>query len=204
VEIAIVTSNSYFSYLLISDLLQNHHDDVVSLILTPNKIKGKTTLQTAMHVLQKTGWSNFCYKVVSYVWFVMIEYLYKMGVVKHCVQPENLAEKYGIDIFKTNDCNSQETLNYLKTKNIDILLSVNVYQRMLEPLLSIPKISAVNNHFGLLPKYKGMAPYIWAMANNEKEIGLSVHHMVLNFDEGKLIKQEKMQLHPKDSNGCIP
>ena len=52
-----------------------------------------------------------------------------MSVVKHCVQPKNLAGKYGIDIVKTSDCNSQETLNYLKTKNIDILLLINVYQR---------------------------------------------------------------------------
>ena len=36
-------------------------------------------------------------------------------------------------------------------------------------------------------------------ANGEKEIGLSIHHMVLKFDEGKLIRQERMPLEPKDS-----
>jgi methionyl-tRNA formyltransferase len=93
--------------------------------------------------------------------------------------------------------------------DIDIILSINVYQRMREPLLNLPKITAINNHFGMLPKYKGMAPYIWAMANGEKEIGLSVHHMVLEFDEGRLIKQEKLPLKPGDSamgvyiRGCI-
>lgn len=208
-RIAIITSDSFFSYLLISDLVSQRPEDIVSIVISPSRVKGKGTFGTVIHVLKKTGWRNLIYKVVASLWVYFAEALHKVGIVHHCVTPSNIAKRYNIDLYYTQDCNDDATLNYLRSKNIDILLSINVYQRMLEQLLSIPKIAAVNNHFGLLPKYRGMAPYVWAMANGEKEIGLSVHHMVLEFDEGKLIRQERMPLKKKDSamgvciRGCL-
>ena len=198
-RISIITSDSFFSYLLISHLVETQSENVACIIITPSKVKGKGTLGSVIHVFKKTGLSNLVYKIVAGLWVYFAEALHKLGLVHHCITPSNLAKRYGIDLYYSQDCNDETTLDYLRNKNIDVLLSINVYQRMLEPLLSLPKIAAVNNHFGLLPKYRGMAPYIWAMAHGEKEIGLSVHHMVLAFDEGKLIKQEKMPLKPKDS-----
>lgn len=208
-KIGIITSDSFFSYLLISDLAKNRAEDITCIVITPSRVKGKGLFGSVKHVLKKTGWRNLIYKVVASLWVYFAEALHNIGIVRHCITPGNIAKQYNIDLCHTQDCNNDATLDYLRSKNIDILLSINVYQRMLEPLLSLPKITAINNHFGLLPKYRGMAPYIWAMANGEKEIGLSVHHMVLEFDEGKLIRQDRMPLNAKDSamgiyiRGCL-
>jgi folate-dependent phosphoribosylglycinamide formyltransferase PurN len=208
-NIAIITSDSFFSYLLISDVVQQRKDNIACIVITPSKIKGKSTWQSVKHVYKKTGWRNLMYKIVANLWVYFAEVLSKFDLVKHSVVPSNLAKKSDINLYYSQDCNDQSTLDYLQEKKIDVILSINVYQRILEPLLNLPKIAAVNNHFGLLPKYRGMAPYIWAMANGEKEFGLSVHHMVLDFDEGKLIKQKKMELAPHDSamgvyiRGCM-
>lgn len=208
-RIAIITSDSFFSYLLISDIVQHRTNDITCIVVTPSRVKGKGIFGSVMHVLKKTGWRNLIYKVVANLWVYFAEALHKIGIVRHCITPSNIAKRYNIDLYHTQDCNDDTTLDYLRSRDIDILLSINVYQRMLEPLLSMPRIAAVNNHFGLLPKYRGMAPYIWAMANGETEIGLSVHHMVLEFDEGKLIRQERVPLRPNDSamgvyiRGCL-
>jgi len=208
-RIAIITSDSFFSYLLISDLVKHRSKDIVSIVITPSRVKGKGIFGTSIHLLKKTGWHNFVYKVVAGLWLYFAEALHKVRLLRHCITPSNVANRYGIDLYCSKDCNDAVTLEYLRSKNIDVLLSINVYQRMLEPLLSMPRIAAINNHFGLLPKYRGMAPYIWAMANGEKEIGLSIHHMVLNFDEGRLIRQTRIPLQPKDSamgvylRGCL-
>jgi folate-dependent phosphoribosylglycinamide formyltransferase PurN len=208
-RIAIITTDSFFSYLLISSIIKLRPNDVVSIIVTPSKVKGKGVFGSAFQVYKKTGWQNFSYKIVAGLWVYFAEILYKMGLLHHCVTPSNVAERYGINSYYSRDCNDEPTIAYLRKENIDVLLSINVYQRMHEPLLSMPKIAAINNHFGLLPKYRGMAPYIWAMANGEKEIGLSVHHMVLQFDKGRIIRQERMPLEPGDSamgvylRGCL-
>jgi folate-dependent phosphoribosylglycinamide formyltransferase PurN len=198
-NIAIITTDSYFSYKLISKLVEKRYKDVVSVIITPSRVKGKGVIGSVKHILKKTGWKNLFYKVIVSLCIYFAEFLYKLKIIKHCITPSNLAKKYNVDIFRSNDCNDNDTFEYLKQKNIDIIISINVYQRIKEHILNLPKISAVNNHFGLLPKYKGMSPYIWAMANGEKEIGLSVHHMVLEFDEGKVIKQEKLSIQKNDT-----
>lgn len=209
IRIAIITSESYFSCLLISDLVKNHRENITCIVITPSKVTGKSALGSVVHVYKKTGFRNLVYKVVAGLWVYFAEALYKIGMVRHCITPSNLSMRYGIDLYHSQNCNDKATLAYLQRKNIDVLLSINVYQRMHEPLLALPKVAAINNHFGMLPKYKGMAPYIWAMANGEKEIGLSIHHMVLKFDEGKLIRQDRMPLEPKDSamgvyiRGCL-
>lgn len=208
-HVAIITSDSFFSCLLISDLVKQRQKDIKTIVITPSKVKGKGALGTVIDVLRKTGWSNLVYKIVVSLWTYFAKALHRIGIIRHCITPSNVAKRYHIDLYHTQNCNDDATLDYLRTKDIDILLSINVYQRMLEPLLSIPKLAAVNNHFGLLPQYRGMAPYIWAMANGEKEIGLSIHHMVIEFDKGKLIQQKRMPLKPKDSamgvyiRGCL-
>ena len=198
-RIAIITSDSFFSYLLISDIVKNRTNDISCIVITPSTVKGKGKVASVIHVFKKTGFRNVAYKVITYTWICFAELLHKCKLIRHGITPSNLAETNGIDMYHSQNCNDDETLTYLRSRDIDILLSINVYQRMLEPLLALPRITAINNHFGLLPKYKGMAPYIWAMADGETEIGLSVHHMVLEFDEGKLIKQKRMPVNPGDS-----
>ena len=44
----------------------------------------------------------------------------------------------------------------------------------------------------MLPKYKGLTPVRDALKQNEKEMGVSVHYMTENLDDGKLIKQQKI------------
>jgi len=209
VRIGIVTSDSFFSYLLISDLVMRRPQDIACIVITPARVKGRGAIGSVALVWRKSGWANLVYKVVAGLWVYFAEAMHRIGLLRHCITPSNLAKRYGIDLFHSGDCNDEETLAYLRARDIDVLLSVNVYQRMHEPLLSLPKITALNNHFGLLPKYRGMAPYVWALANGEKEIGLSVHHMLLEFDRGRLVRQERMPLRAKDSamgvylRGCL-
>jgi methionyl-tRNA formyltransferase len=198
-KIAILTTDSYFSCRLISEIVEKRTKEIAAVVITPSKVKGKGTLSSAWHIYKKTGFRNLLYKIVASLWVYFAEFLYKTGFIKHCITPSNLAEKFNIELFKSKDCNDELTYNYLKEKNIDIILSINVYQRIKENILALPKITAINNHFGLLPKYKGMGPYIWAMSNGEKQIGMTVHHMVLEFDEGRIIEQKTLEIEPNDS-----
>jgi methionyl-tRNA formyltransferase len=199
VKIAIITTDSYFSCRLISELVRTRSKEIAAIVITPSKVKGKGTLSSIKYVYKKTGLRNLIYKIVASSWVYFAEFLYKTGIIKHCITPSNIAQKYNIEIFRSSDCNDDLTFNYLSQKNIDVLLSINVYQRIKEKMLDLPKITAINNHFGLLPKYKGMAPYIWAMASGEKEIGMTVHHMVLEFDEGRIIDQKILPVKKNDT-----
>lgn len=47
----------------------------------------------------------------------------------------------------------------------------------------------INLHYSLLPKYRGMHSTVWAILNNEKKLGLSIHEMNEDIDDGPIIKQ---------------
>jgi len=126
---------------LISHLVKTNLDDIVCIVITPSKVKGKETLGSVVHVFKKTGFRNLDYKIIAGLWVCFAETLHKIGVLPHCITPSNIAKRYSIDLYYSQNCNNKATLDYLRPQNIDVLLSVNVYQRMIEPLLERPLVS---------------------------------------------------------------
>lgn len=51
----------------------------------------------------------------------------------------------------------------------------------------------INIHYSLLPKYRGLHSTVWAILNNEEYLGLSIHLMNENIDDGPIIYQFKIK-----------
>ena len=49
--------------------------------------------------------------------------------------------------------------------------------------------TCINIHYSLLPKYRGLHSIVWAILNDEDELGLSIHLMNKNIDDGDIIHQ---------------
>ena len=58
-------------------------------------------------------------------------------------------------------------------------------------ILDAPKYGCINYHTALLPKYRGRQPLFWALLNNEKTTGITIHKMDEFIDKGELIIQKK-------------
>ena len=70
---------------------------------------------------------------------------------------------------------------------------VNSYSMRLQPdVLAIPTDAAVNVHGALLPAYRGANPLEWALINDERETGVTMHHMTDAFDEGDIVSLRKV------------
>jgi len=67
------------------------------------------------------------------------------------------------------------------------------------PILDIPAKGCINVHCAPLPRYGGMSPYVWALANNEDRSAATIHYMEERLDEGDIIVQEKMDVVKNDS-----
>lgn len=57
------------------------------------------------------------------------------------------------------------------------------------PEMLIEKKKILNIHYSLLPKYRGLHSTVWAILNNEENLGLTVHEMNSYFDDGNVIYQ---------------
>jgi len=109
----------------------------------------------------------------------------------------------------TADVNQEQCLQRLRGLAPDLAFSVNVYQRLHAPVLAIPRLGVVNVHFGMLPFYRGMSPYMWALSRGEAEIGITAHFMDERFDTGDIIAQRIVRVRSQDSacavylRGCL-
>ncbi len=135
------------------------------------------------------------YGVIRFLKTVMLVLYWKL---KNGGKVYNHLKKKGIDIKYVEKINSTEFLDYLKSMEIDILISNNCPQKLKKPLLDIPRKCAINLHLGMLPAYRGVFPIFHALINNEKEIGVTVHYMDEDFDNGLIIEQKAITVAKKD------
>lgn len=97
--------------------------------------------------------------------------------------------KHKIDYLHTVSINSSEFIETVMSFKIDLLVSMSFNQIFKSHILSVPKIGVINCHAGKLPFYRGRNILNWALINDEKEFGITVHFVDEGIDTGDIIKQ---------------
>jgi methionyl-tRNA formyltransferase len=108
------------------------------------------------------------------------------------------AGELGIKTFQPAKVNSKESIESLKKLNADLFIVVSFGQILSKLVLSLPKLYCLNIHASLLPKYRGAAPINWAIANGEKETGVTIMRMNEKMDEGDVILKEILPVSEQD------
>lgn len=133
-------------------------------------------------------------------------------VAKKCLEFLNKnAQKF--NIFAVTEKNS-EVFKYCKKKSIKIVnlkklekskikydygFSIRFNKILNRRIINKFQEGIINMHGGPLPKYRGSANHIFAIINNEKNFGVSLHFINENLDEGNLIKVKKFKIFKKDT-----
>ena len=94
----------------------------------------------------------------------------------------------------TKDVNSPDFINKLSNLKPDIFIVAGFPQIFSKKLLSLPSKLTINQHAGLLPKYRGGSPLNWQIINGEKNIGISLIKMDEGIDSGEIISEESFLL----------
>lgn len=102
----------------------------------------------------------------------------------------------GISYFLEDINNHHETLASFKP---DLLISCYYRFIVSQKILDLPKVGSYNIHPSLLPYYKGTFSSPWAIINDEKFTGVSIHEMLAEVDMGRIICQEKIEIRKFDT-----
>lgn len=99
---------------------------------------------------------------------------------------------------------TDEILNLLKELKIDLIVLAGFLKLIPEKIISEFKGRIINIHPALLPKFGGKGMYGMHVHEavydaQEKETGITIHHVNEKFDEGAIIFQEKFSLDENDS-----
>ena len=107
----------------------------------------------------------------------------------------------GIPVFQPESFREEETVEQLRCLKPDVV-AVVAYGRILpQKVLDIPPRGCINIHASILPRYRGSAPYQWAVLDGLTETGVTAQHMVLKMDAGDIIDVSKTAIGENETAG---
>jgi len=112
----------------------------------------------------------------------------------HSTPIRQAGDRLGIKTFQPDNVNTDDSIGYLKKFGADVFIVVSFGQILVRRLLDIPRLYSLNVHASLLPKYRGAAPINWAIANGEKETGITIIKMNEKMDEGDIVVKAKVPI----------
>lgn len=110
---------------------------------------------------------------------------------------------YNIPYFKLKNVNSEESLNIIRKYDCDLLVSMSFNQIFKEEIINISKNGIINCHAGKLPFYRGRNILNWAIINDEKEFGITVHYVDQGIDTGDIILQRDFPITDNDDYASL-
>ncbi|WP_339882824.1 methionyl-tRNA formyltransferase [Polaribacter vadi] len=110
----------------------------------------------------------------------------------------DFSEKYKIDYLHPVKINTLEFINKAKGYNCDLFVSMSFNQIFREKIINTPRLGIINCHAGKLPFYRGRNILNWALINDEKEFGITVHYVDEGIDTGDIIKQKSYEITDND------
>lgn len=109
------------------------------------------------------------------------------------------ADKHGIDCLVDKNVNSLDFIEQIKTYCCDLLVSMSFNQIFKEEILNLAPQGFINCHAGKLPFYRGRNILNWALINDEKEFGITVHYIDTGIDTGDIILQKILPITDSDN-----
>ncbi len=122
--------------------------------------------------------------------------------MKLTVSPvKQIALEEGIPVFQPENFRDEETVQQLRALKPDVCAVVAYGQILPQKVLDIPTRGCINIHASVLPKYRGSAPYQWAVLNGEKETGVTAMYLVRQMDAGDIIDVSKTAIGENETAG---
>ncbi|MBR4990267.1 MAG: methionyl-tRNA formyltransferase [Oscillospiraceae bacterium] len=106
-----------------------------------------------------------------------------------------------LTVFQPENFRDDETVQQLADLKPDIC-AVVAYGRILpQKVLDIPTFGCINIHASVLPRYRGSAPYQWAVLDGLTETGVSAMYLVREMDAGDIIEVSKTPIGEQETAG---
>lgn len=112
---------------------------------------------------------------------------------------KNYSGKYKIDYLHPVRVNSPEFIEKAKGYDCDLFVSMSFNQIFRKQIFDLPRLKTINCHAGKLPFYRGRNILNWALINDEKEFGITIHYVDEGIDTGDIILQRCFEINEHDT-----
>lgn len=116
---------------------------------------------------------------------------------------KNKAIENNIDYLPFVKVNSDEFYETALKYNCDLFVSMSYNQIFRDRIMNLPPLKTINCHAGKLPFYRGRNILNWALINDEKEFGITVHFVDTGIDTGDIILQRTFPIMDHDTYATL-
>jgi len=109
------------------------------------------------------------------------------SAIKSTFSVADLAKKENIPYYENLD-------DILTIDNIDLLISVQYNKILREKHIYMAKNIAINLHMAPLPEYRGCNQFTFAIINQEKFFGATIHRIDSGIDSGDIIFEKRFKI----------
>jgi methionyl-tRNA formyltransferase len=93
------------------------------------------------------------------------------------------------------------SIDDLTLVDAELVVSCSFNRCLPEKILK--RFKCINIHYGILPQYRGWHPINWAIINDEKQTGYTIHLMDEGIDSGPILFQRRIKLIDDDTAASL-
>ena len=114
-----------------------------------------------------------------------------------------LAQQANIPVHTPDSCRDPAVLTELAAYKPDILIVVAYGMLLPQSILDIPRLTCLNVHASLLPRWRGAAPINHAIMAGDAETGVSIMQVVKALDAGPVYKTARYLMAADDTAATV-
>jgi methionyl-tRNA formyltransferase len=108
-----------------------------------------------------------------------------------------------MSILQPGKIKDPQAIEQIRALGPDAIVVIAYGQILPRAVLEIPKLTCLNLHASLLPRWRGAAPIQAAIATGDRETGITVMYMDEGLDTGDILLQHKIDVLPTDTGGSL-
>ena len=116
---------------------------------------------------------------------------------------KEVALAHNIPVFQPENFKEDESVAQLRALQPDVCAVVAYGQILPQRVLDVPARGCINIHASVLPRYRGSAPYQWAVLDGLKETGVTAMYLCREMDAGDMIDTAKTPIGENETAGEV-
>lgn len=204
-KIVVLTPQDHFhSPIILRELGLKRKGDEIIIVTTPKLgIKGSVFYRLS-RLIKQSGIDYLVSLMIAKICYIFLGIIERFIILRpfelrQFISVDEVISNLHLQRLKLTNINSSKNVAIVKNLKPDIIISVFFNQIVKEGILSIPRYGAINIHPSYLPRYRGISPCFWVLANNESNTGITIHYLTRGIDEGLVLRQEEISIMPQDT-----
>ena len=113
------------------------------------------------------------------------------------------AIELGLTVLEPATFKAPETLDTLRSLNLDALVVVAYGLILPAAALAVPRLGCFNIHASLLPRWRGAAPIQRALLAGDAVTGITIMRMEAGLDTGPMLAGRAIDIEGRDTGGSL-